>query len=163
RSLSAALLFALVALLPPAAGAAADDVSLNFVNADIESVVRAISKITNRNFLIDPRVKVTLNIVTARPVSVATAYPIVWTALRLQGFAVVEEGGVVTVLPEGDAKTHAPPVRTGADEARGNQLVTRVFSIKNESAAALLPVIRPLVPPNNPVSLYGGNNSLIIT
>src|SRR4051812_31605010 len=68
----------------------ADNVTLNFVNADIEAVVKAVAEITGRNFLIDPRVKGTINIVSSRPVPRALVLPTLLSALRLQGYTVVE-------------------------------------------------------------------------
>ncbi|HEX5127909.1 MAG TPA: type II secretion system secretin GspD [Rhodocyclaceae bacterium] len=141
-----------------------DNVSLNFNNADIDAVVRAIGKISGKNFILDPRVKGTLNIVTNRPVPRSMTYSILLSALRLQGYAVIEGGGVVKIVPEADAKLHAVPV--GKDRAAalaGDKIVTEVFQIKNESAAQLVQVVRPLVTPNNTVSVYPNNNSLVIT
>jgi general secretion pathway protein D len=140
-----------------------DGVSLTFANADIETVIHAIGKISNRNILIDPRVKGTLNIVTSKPVSPEVAYQILMSALRLQGYAVVEEGGFVKVVPEADAKTHSVPFSKARNQLHGERLVTHVFHIKNESATQLLTVVRPLVSPNNSVAAYGNNNTLIIT
>jgi general secretion pathway protein D len=141
-----------------------ENVSLNFNNADIDTVVRAIGKISGRNFIIDPRVKGTINIVTSRPVNRSLVYPILLSALRLQGYAVVESGNVSKVLPEADAKLHAVP--SGKDvspAAGGDRIVSEVFQIKHESAAQLVQVIRPLVTTNNTVSVYPGNNSLVVT
>lgn len=84
-----------------------DGVMLNFVNADIETVVKAIGEITGKNFIIDPRVKGTVNIVSSKPVPRALSYQILLSSLRLQGFSAVEGGGVVKIVPEADAKLHA--------------------------------------------------------
>lgn len=150
-------------LLLPAAGisAAEEKISLNFVNADIEEVIRAVSRITGRNFLVDPRVKGTINITSSTPIPSSLAYDILLSALRLQGFASVESGGVTKVMPEADAKLHiesADSVRT-----RGDRLVTRVFSLKYESAAQLVPILRPLIAPNNVVIAYQSSNTLVVT
>ena len=159
-----AVLVALLVFAPAAwAQKGEDGVSLTFANADIETVIHAIGKISNRNILIDPRVKGTLNIVTSKPVSPEVAYQILMSALRLQGYAVVEEGGFVKVVPEADAKTHSVPVSKARNQLHGERLVTHVFHIKNESATQLLTVVRPLVSPNNSVAAYGNNNTLIIT
>ncbi|MFT3737094.1 MAG: type II secretion system secretin GspD [Rhodocyclaceae bacterium] len=155
---------------PPAASNAAanadngDAVSLNFNAAEIDTVIRAIGKITGRNFLIDPRVKGTINIVTSRPVNKAMVYPILLSALRLQGFTAVEEGRLTKIVPEADAKLHAVP--TGQHDApatSGDRIVTEIFQIKHESATQLVQVVRPLVTPNNTVSVYPANNSLVVT
>lgn len=141
----------------------AEVVSLTFANADIETVIRAIGKISNRNVLIDPRVKGTLNIVTSKPVTSEEAYQILLSALRMQGYSVIEERGVVKVVPEAEAKLHSVPVSASRGKLAGEQMVTHVFHIKNESATQLLTVIRPLVSPNNSISAYANNNTLIIT
>ena len=79
----------------------ADTVTLNFVNADIEAVVKAVAEITGRNFIVDPQVKGTINIVSARPVPKSLVYPTLLSALRLQGFAAVEGDGIVKIVPGG--------------------------------------------------------------
>lgn len=137
-------------------------VSLNFVNADIEEVVKAVSVITGRNFLIDPRVKGTINIVSSTPVPTNIAYDILLSALRLQGFAAVESGGITKVMPEAEAKLH---IGAGSDTrgSTGDKLVTRVYMLKYESAAQLVPVLRPLIAPNNVVTSYPSSNALVIT
>jgi general secretion pathway protein D len=164
RALRIACIFSLLgAGCQAAAQAPSDDIALNFVNADIDAVVRAMSKITQRNFVVDPRVKGTLNIVTNTPVSPDLAYQMLLSALRLQGYAIIEGHGVTEVLPEADAKLHSIPVTTGSTALRGDRLATQIFAIKNESAAQLVPVVRPLVSPNNTVTAYANNNTLVVT
>ena len=136
---------------------------LNFVNADIESVVRGVGKMTGRNFIVDPRVKGVINVVSSSPVSPALAYDILLAALRLQGFSAVERSGATIILPEADAKFRASPVSSGNKHKGGEHLVTEVFSLKYESASQMLPIIRPLVAPNNPVTAYPGSNTLVVT
>jgi len=148
----------------------ADTVTLNFVNADIEGVVKAVSEITGKNFVLDPRVKGTMNIVSARPVARALVYDVFLSALRLQGYAAVEDRGVVKIIPEADAKLHqgrtAGPnerPRAGAGQTAGDQIQTQVFTLKYESAAQLLPVLRPLIAPANTIAVYPASNTLVIT
>jgi len=140
-------------------------VTLNFVNADIEGVVKAVSEISGKNFLIDPRVKGTINIVSARPMPRALVYEVFLSALRLQGFAAVEDRGMVKLVPEAEAKLH--PGRTiGPREPAsgvGDQMQTRVFTLTHGSAAQLLPTLRPLIAPANPISVYPSSNTLVIT
>lgn len=142
-------------------GAQDEKVSLNFVNADIGEVVKAVSQITKRNFLIDPRVKGTINIVSSTPVPASLAYDILLSALRLQGFASVESGGVTKVMPEADAKLYIGAA--GDTHSVGDTLVTRVYVLKYESAAQLVPILRPLIAPNNIVTAYPNNNTLVVT
>jgi general secretion pathway protein D len=145
---------------PQSMSAPDEKVSLNFVNADIEEVIRAVSHITGRNFVVDPRVKGTINIISATPVAAPLAYDILLSTLRMQGFAAVEAGGVTKILPEADAKLYISTVNANGS---GEKLVTRVFVLKYESAAQLVPVLRPLIAPNNIVVAYPGNNTLVVT
>ena len=169
RNRSRCLLTILILILPfcsiaqSGLSSSGDDlVSLNFSNADISAVAQAISKVSGRNFVIDPRVKGTVNIVTSRPVPPAMTYSILLSALRLQGFTVIEGRDVTKIVPEADAKLHAVPLAQRGSGA-GDRLQTRVFQLRNESASQLVPIIRPMVSPNNTVAAYSGNNALVVT
>jgi general secretion pathway protein D len=144
--------------------AAADSVMLNFVNADIDAVVRAIGQYTERTFVIDPRVKGTLSLVTERPVTKQQAFDQLLSALRLQGFTIVQTGNVMRVVPEADAKLQGGMVvAPRSQNPGGDQLVTQVFRLQYESATAMVPILRPLIAPNNTISAYPQNNTLVIT
>ncbi|MFN8913995.1 MAG: type II secretion system secretin GspD [Betaproteobacteria bacterium] len=143
-----------------------ESVYLNFVNVEIEQAVRAIGQFTGRQFVIDPRVKGTLTLVTERPVSRQQAYEQLLSALRLQGFTIVEgpPGGVSRVLPEPDAKLQGSRVIAPEQSPpRGDQIVTQVFELQYESATNMVPVLRPLIAPNNTIAAFASNNSLVIT
>jgi len=140
-----------------------DTVTLNFVNADIDAVVKAVADITGRNFLVDPRVKGTVNIVSSRPVPRSLVFPTLLSALRMQGYTAVESDGVVKIVPEADAKQQGGPVVRGAPGSAGDQLVTQVITLRNESAAQVVNVLRPLISPNNTIAAYPASNALVIT
>ena len=139
-----------------------DKVSLNFVDADIESVVKAIGQITNKNFLLDPKVKGTISINTAKPVPRALTYQILLSALRVQGFATVEENGYTSIVPEADAKGKFTP-RLATGKQSGVQIVTQVYVLKYESASQLINVVKPLLSPNSVITAYPSSNALIVT
>ncbi|TYK72843.1 type II secretion system protein GspD [Comamonas sp. Z3] len=143
-----------------------EPVTLNFTNADIEAVSRAMAAITNRNVVVDPRVKGQITLLTDKAVSPATAYQQYLAALRMQGFTVTESAGLFKVIPEADAKLQASEVAIGQG-ARGSQgggqIVTQIFKLNYENANNLVPVLRPLISPNNTINVNPGNNSLIIT
>ncbi len=152
----------------PAARAPDERVSLNFVNADVESVVRAMGQFLKRDFVLDPRVKGQITLATDQPVTRADAYNLLLTSLRFQGFTIVESGGVYKVLPEADAKFAGGPtqVARGAartDGIRGDQIVTQIFRLNYESASNMVNMLRPLVTANNPITVNPGNNSIVIT
>ena len=161
RLFAAAALVA--AFLAPPARAADEPVTLNFVNADIEAVVKAVAEMTGRNFVLDPRVKGVINIVSSRPVPASLVYPTLLSALRLQGYAAVETDGITKIVPEADAKQHGSPVSAGPVTAGGDRLVTEVYALKNESAAQLVNVLRPLITPNNSIAAVPTGNALVIT
>ena len=145
------------------ANAASDLVTLNFVNVDLDAVVGAIGQMTNRTFIVDPRVRGQITLATPKPVTREEAYRMLLSVLRLQGFAVVEDGKFAKVVPESDAKLQSGRVDAGGAGARGDQIVTQVFRLNYESAANLVPVLRPLISPNNTISAYDANNTLVIT
>ncbi|GAB4121664.1 MAG: GspD family T2SS secretin variant XcpQ [Sideroxydans sp.] len=152
---------ALLAFFLPLAAASDDKVSLNFVNADIQEVIKAISQISKRNFLVDPRVKGSINIVSATPVSPDLAYDILLSALRLQGYAAVDAEGITKIIPEADAKLYVDAV--GRPAGKGDKIITKVFTLKNESATQMVNVIRPMVAPNNLVVAHASANALVVT
>ncbi|PAT36895.1 type II secretion system protein GspD [Vandammella animalimorsus] len=145
-----------------------EPVTLNFENAEIEAVARTMATITGRNVVVDPRVRGTLNLVTEHPVSAQAAFDQFLVALRLQGFTVVEAAGLYKVVPEADAKLQSGGVHVsqGAFPARGprgGQIVTQIFRLNYESAANLVPTLRPLISPNNTINVNPGTNALVIT
>ncbi|AOJ08337.1 type II secretion system secretin GspD [Burkholderia mayonis] len=146
------------------AQAAHAQVTLNFVNADIDQVAKAIGAATGKTIIVDPRVKGQLNLVSERPVPEDQALKTLQSALRMQGFALVQDHGVLKVVPEADAKLQGVPTYIGnTPQARGDQVVTQVFELRNESANNLLPVLRPLISPNNTITAYPANNTIVVT
>ena len=142
------------------------NVTLDFANAEIDAVARTMATITGRNVVVDPRVKGQLTLITERAVTPAAAFQQFLAALRLQGFTVVESAGLYKVVPEADAKLQGGSVsvsRGGAPGPGGGQIVTQIFKLNYENAANLVPVLRPLISPNNTINVNPGNNSLVIT
>ena len=151
-----------------AVGAAKDPprgwITLNFVNADIGSVIKAMSEMTGRTFVVDPRVKGTLSITSPRPVSPSVAYDIVLSALRMQGYAAVQVNGVVRIIPEADAKFYANAATGRARGGRsGGEMVTRTFTLRHESATQLQTALRPLIGANGTFNAEPDSNTLIVT
>ncbi|MBU3629023.1 type II secretion system secretin GspD [Polynucleobacter sp. AP-Reno-20A-A9] len=138
-------------------------VTLSFSNADIESVASVLAKATGQTILVDPKVKGTINLISNRPLTKPKAIDAFSTALRTSGFALVDVNGVYRVVPEADAKLISNSVTTGKSKQEGDQIITRVFRLNFESANNLLPVLRPLVSPNNTINAYPGNNTIVIT
>ena len=144
-----------------------EPVTLNFANADIEAVARTMATITGKNVVVDPRVKGQITLVTENAVQPNAAFQQFLAALRLQGFTVVESAGLYKVVPEADAKLQTGNVSVSQGGAggtpAGGQIVTQIFKLNFENAANLVPVLRPLISPNNTINVNPGNNSLVIT
>jgi general secretion pathway protein D len=172
RPLAAALAAVLLgtAVLPPLAYGQAresrfkgEPVTLNFVNAEIEGVSRAMGAILKQQFVVDPRVKGTITLYSEEPLSPREAYLNYLAALRGLGFTVVESGGLFKVVPEADAKLQSSTVSVGGVARQGDQVLTQIFKLSHENANNLVPVLRPLISPNNTINANPGNNTLVIT
>lgn len=135
--------------------------TLNFVDADIESVIAAVGDYTNTTFVIDPRVKGTLTLVSEKPLTRIQAFQLLASVLRLRGYTIVAGSGYSKVVPEADAKLQAGPLQSGA--VHGDQIATQIFHLNLESATDLVAVLRPLISPNNTITADAGNNTLVIT
>ncbi|MGS0743508.1 type II secretion system secretin GspD [Glaciimonas sp. GG7] len=165
---AALVLLSCVAAVPTPALAAtvdngtpvSDHAAMNFVGADIVSVINAVGQYSNVSFIIDPRVKGTINLVSEKSLSKTAAVDLLASILRLQGYVIVKGDGFARVVPEADAKLQ---LTTGGVAVRGDQMATRIFSLNYESAANILPVLRPLISPNNTINANPGNNTLIVT
>jgi general secretion pathway protein D len=140
-----------------------EPVTLNFVNAEIEGVARAMSAILRQQFVVDPRVRGTITLYSEEPLSPRDAYFNFLAALRGLGFTVVEVNGLFKVVPEADAKLQAGTVAIGEGGRRGDQILTQIYRLNHENANNLVPVLRPLISPNNTINANPGNNTLIIT
>ena len=139
-----------------------DPITLNFTNAEIDAVARTMATLTGRNVVVDPRVKGTITLTTDRPVTPAVAYSQFLAMLRLQGFTVVDSAGLDKIVPEADAKLQGGAV-FDSTMVSGNQISTQIFKLNFENANNLLPILRPLISPNNTINVNPGNNSLVIT
>jgi len=140
--------------------------TLNFVDADIESVIAAVGDYTNTTFIIDPRVKGTLTLVSEKPLTKAQAFQLLGSVLRLRGYTIVTGSGYSKVVPEADAKLQGGPLQPNSGQAgrvHGDQIATQVFRLNFESAVNLVAVLRPLISPNNTINADPTNNTLVIT
>ena len=149
-----------VAVVPRGGG----DVLLNFQAADLQAVVKAMSQMTGRNMLVDPRVRGQVTIVSARAMPVAAAYQVFLSALKAQGFTAVEgPGDTVRIVPVAEAKAAAPVNDLSGPPRGGEQVVTHVLIGQHVAVAQLQAVLRPLMSPTSQLSVYEPGNALIIT
>ena len=151
---------------PPADGAASlrpGEMLFNFQEADIQAVVKTVSQITGRNFLMDPRVKGKITIISTRPVSKNAVYQIFLAALKAQGFtAVTGPADILKIVPLNEAKQDAD-VSSGPSLSGGEQTVTHVVTVQYGSATQMVALLRPLMAPTSQLSVYAPANTLILT
>ncbi|MGC4076759.1 MAG: type II secretion system secretin GspD [Rubrivivax sp.] len=166
RLLTVALCMAAAAQMTPLPAAAQRPrapVTVNFVNADIDAVARAFAAMIDRQIVVDPRVKGQITVYSEQPQSVQEAYQSFQSALRGLGFAVVESGGLLKVVPEADAKLQTGTVSIDNVPVRGDQVITQIFRLRYENPNNLVAVLRPLISANNTINSNPGSSSLVIT
>ena len=141
----------------------ADAMLFNFQDADIKAVIKTISQITKTNFILDPRVKGKVTIISAKPVSKKAAYDIFLSALKAQGFTAASVSrGVTKIIPIGEGKQYGTR-RKGALKRGGEQMITQVVVVQYGNATQLVPLLRPLMAPTSQLSAYAPANALILT
>jgi general secretion pathway protein D len=141
----------------------AANVTLNFVNAEIDAVARAMAAILGKQILVDPRVKGTVTLYSDQPLTQQAAYMNFLAALRGQGFSMVEVSGLLKIVPEAEAKLQTGTVDVGHVGRSGDQVLTQIFRVQYESANNLVTVLRPLISPNNTINANPSTNTLVIT
>ncbi len=160
----AALLFATGLLWLATAHAAEDGISMNFSNADITMVVKYISEMTGKNFIVDAKVQGKVTILSPRKVSKEEAYKVFESILEVYGYAAVPSGGVIKIVPITQARLMGGTGTRGAElapEIRDN-MITQLIPLKYVGADNMVNTLRPLIPPTSYIAAYAQSNTLII-
>jgi general secretion pathway protein D len=153
------LIIWLVLCLP----AQAETVTLNLKDADISALISTVAEVTDRNFIIDPRVKGKVTVISTRPMDSDEVYQVFLSILKVHGFAAVPSGEVIKIVPDVNAKQDGIPTASDDTPGRGDEMVTRVVQVDNVAAAQLVPILRPLVPQQGHLAAYPATNVLIIS
>jgi general secretion pathway protein D len=140
----------------------AEDVTLNFSDADLVAVINSVSQITGKNFIIDPRVKGKITVVSAKPLNKDEVYSVFLSILQVHGFATVPTKNAIKIIPDATAKQNATPL-TNSTQSPDDQLITRVLTIEHINSAQLVPILRPLVAQQGHLAAYSATNMLIIS
>ena len=141
----------------------AETVTLNLKDADISALISTVAEVTDRNFIVDPRVKGKVTVISSRPMDSEEVYQVFLSILKVHGFAAVPSGEVIKIVPDVNAKQDGIPTATDTAPGRGDQMVTRVVQVDNVAAAQLVPILRPLVPQQGHLAAYPATNVLIIS
>ena len=150
-------------LVSAAPAASAQSVTLNFKDAELDAVIGWVAEQTGRNFVVDPRVKSKVTIVSGKPLDKDEIYQVFLSVLQVHGFAAVPAGEVTKIMPDVNAKQSGVPLSDGRDGLRGDEMVTRVIGLENVPAAQLVPILRPLIPQQGHMVAYPPSNVLIIS
>ncbi|MBK1672912.1 type II secretion system protein GspD [Ectothiorhodospira shaposhnikovii] len=150
-------------LLPGGVQAEENGATLNFRDVDIQALINYVSEETQTNFIVDPRVRGRVTLVSGRPVSRAELYEIFLSVLRVHGFAAVQSDGVVKLLPDAIAKQAEVPTASERSPLQGDEYITRVVTVTHVDAAQLVPILRPLVPQSGHLAASPESNTLVIS
>jgi general secretion pathway protein D len=140
--------------------AGGDSFTLNFKEADIGALVATVSEITGRNFVVDPRVKGEVTVLSNRSMTGDELYETFLSVLEVHGFSAVPAGEVIKIVPQVNAKQDGG---FGDVDATREDIVTRVMRVENVPAEQLVPILRPLVPQYGHLAAYPASNILIIS
>jgi general secretion pathway protein D len=147
---------------PPQA-APAQRITPNFKDADITQIAEAVSAATGKNFIIDPRVRAQVTMLSSTPMSPAAFYEAFLSILQVYGFVAVPSGNIVKILPDANARQFPSNDLPERVSATSDEFVTQVLEVKNVSAAQLIPILRPMIAQYGHLAAYPASNILIIS
>ncbi len=138
-------------------------VTLNLKDADINALVESMSVLTGKNFIVDPRVKGKVTIISAKAMDEKELYEVFLAVLGVHGFAAIPGDNVTKIVPAAGAKQESVPTVELRSRVEADQIVTRIIQVQNVSAAQIVPILRPLIPPQGHLAAYTPTNVLIIS
>jgi general secretion pathway protein D len=135
----------------------------NFKDADITQIIEAVGTATGKNFIIDPRVRAQVTMLSSTPMSPDQFYQAFLAILQVHGFVAIPAGNVIKIVPDANMRQYAADDLPDRISSTSDEMVTQVLAVKNVSAAQLVPVLRPLMPQNAQLSAVTGANILILS
>lgn len=132
--------------------------TINLKDADIREFIDQISEITGETFVVDPRVKGQVSVVSKAQLSLSEVYQLFLSVMSAHGFTVVAQGDQARIVPNAEAKTEA-----GGGQSAPDRLETRVIQVQQSPVSELIPLIRPLVPQYGHLAAVPSANALIIS
>jgi general secretion pathway protein D len=137
--------------------------TFNFNDVDIRTVIRSVAKVTGRNFVIDPKVKGQVTIISSQSMDDQDMYGAFLSALQVNGFAAVEADGVTKIIPDAEAKQQMPGVYTDSVPPKpSDRSVTTIYKLQHIEAEKLVAILRPLISPQSYIAAHSESNTLII-
>ncbi|MFI4890860.1 MAG: type II secretion system secretin GspD [Steroidobacterales bacterium] len=163
--LAAATLTTLVSFAAPPANAppAGATITPNYKDADLGQIIQAVSEVTGKNFIVDPRVNAKVTMLSATPMSAGAFYEAFLSVLQVYGYVAVPAGKVIKIVPNTDARQLPSKDLPEDVSSSSDEMVTQIVTLKNVSAGQLVPLLRPLIPQYGHLAAYPGGNMLIIS
>ncbi|MEK2645104.1 type II secretion system secretin GspD [Bdellovibrio sp. BCCA] len=137
--------------------------SFDFPNVEITDIIKAISELTGKNFIIDPGVRGKITIIAPSKITVAEAYKAFLSALAINGFTVVPSGSFLKVKSARNAQRDNIETFSGAYYPNSDQMITRIIHLKHISAAQVNRDLRILPSKDGEMNIYEPTNSIIIS
>ncbi|EZQ19099.1 general secretion pathway protein GspD [Halopseudomonas bauzanensis] len=160
-ALSLSLLSGAIMAQAPVERGDGDELVLNLRDADINGLIEIVSQETGINFIVDPRVRGQVNVVSGQAIKRDELYDLFLGVLKSYGFAAVSGAeGTVRIVPEVQAKENE--VGTLERNSRGDEFITHVISVRHLDASQLVRILRPLVPKGGHLAAAAESNSLVI-
>jgi general secretion pathway protein D len=135
----------------------------NYKDADLGQIIQAVGEVTGKNFIIDPRVNAKVTMVSSTPMSPAAFYEAFLAVLQVYGYVAVPSGKVIKIVPNTDLRQLPANDLPNNVSSTSDEIVTQIVTLKNVSAAQLVPMLRPLIPTYGHLAAYPGGNMLIIS
>ena len=144
-------------------GQAAGGITPNYKDADLSQIIEAVSSVTGKNFIVDPRVRAQVTMLSSTPMSADAFYEAFLSILQVHGFVAVPSGDVIKIIPDANARQVPANDLPSRVSSTSDEIVTQVIAVKNVSAAQLVPILRPLIPQYGHLAAYPASNMLIIS
>lgn len=138
-------------------------VRIDFENVDLQAMIRFISKITGKNFIVEDSVRGKVSIVTPDKVSVDQAYQIFLSVLNLKGFTAVQAGPAIKIIPTKDARNVPLPLITpGFTTPEGEMFITEVLKLRYVDSQDLAGLLQNMMSQDGLIAAYPTTNSIIL-
>jgi general secretion pathway protein D len=137
--------------------------TVNYRDTELEEIVRFVAQVTGKTIIVDSKAKGRVQVISSQPLNKDQLYDLFLSILDVNGFAAVDTGDMVRIIPSRDARSSAAPVVSGSKQRENSEIVTEVIQLKNISAATLIPVLRPLAPQQAHMAAYGPSNAIVIS
>jgi len=139
-----------------------DLITLNMKDADITTFITDIGQMTGKAFIIDPRVKGKVTIVSQHPMTLDEVYHIFISTLNVHGFTAVKANGITKIVPTANVKQDVMTIASGRSPGHGDEYVTRVIQLDQVSAQEILPLVKPMMAKDAHLAAYAPSNVLIV-